>query len=486
MPSLPARLGSPGSLKALCLSLFLGGYFYTGGGASQQAHYATMRALLTQRTFALDAYPFITVDVARLNGHTYSNKPPGFPVLMLPAAAVGWAAESVWPGRAGTAVQVGAYVTQVVGLGGAGLWLMWSLVRMFRALGSGGRAPWLAALGYLGTYLWTYSTTFFSHLMTAALAACAVADLVEARAHQRSLTAARSAWVGVVLGAAVTVEYSAAVGLFGVGIFGWWWCAQTAKARGAMVLGVALPAGLLLGWQWAVMGSPFSFSYAHVASAEQVQGHGGGFLGAGWPRLPEFLHLTAGWYRGLFSWNPLLVLCALGLVRMRREKDWAAWSTTVGLATTAMLLFISGYWAWEGGSSFGPRFLVPLIPLLLTGLVFAEREWPRATTAMGLAGGVMMVAGPAACMIPHASHTPGYYWLVPYLAERIAQGRVPAYAEQLLGEGLMPPDQRPTLGMAWNLGHVMGLHGAWTLVPFFVLVGALATALYRSTHPRAA
>ena len=106
-------MGSPDLIQDLrrerallaCLAFFCAGYFFTGGGASQQAHYGTMRALLHHGTFALDAAPYINVDVARANGHTYSNKPPGVVLVMLPAAAAGMAGGRDWPGAREDVVQ---------------------------------------------------------------------------------------------------------------------------------------------------------------------------------------------------------------------------------------------------------------------------------------------------------------------------------------------------------------------------------------------
>lgn len=466
----PIELATPRRIRAVLAALALWGaaYFHTGGGASQQAHYMTTRALLTQRTFALNSFPFVSVDVARVDGKTYSNKPPGFPIIMLPAAMFGLVVEKAWPGRAGTALQVGALVTQTLLLGGAGLCILWLLEAFFRREGAGRHGPMLAALVYLGTYLWPFSTTFFSHLVTAALGLWPAVTLWQAQRQARGLTASEATGVGLLLSLAVVTEYSAAVAFLPLGAWALW-RAHGWRERIRLAAGAVIPVAALLAWQWALFGSPLSFSYAHVSTGHQVEGHAQGFLGASWPNGRRLWELTVGTYRGLFVLNPVLLLAVLGLWKLSRTPGSVVrgGAITMLVATVAMLLFISGYWAWEGGSSFGPRFLVPLIPLLALGLAKAVRRWPGWTLGLAALGIPGMLTGPAVCMIPHAAHGATYN-LVSYLGARLLAGKVPAYAEQIAGEAMLAPDQQPTLGLAFNLGHVMGLHGAATVVPFLM------------------
>lgn len=467
-PILPRRV-----LALLAALAFWGSaYFYTGGGGSQQVHYGTARALVERGSFTLDPYPFMNVDVARAGGHTLSNKPPGFPILIAPAAFAGMLAEKAWPGRKGTAIEVGGLVTQVLSLGLAGFILLVLLTRVLAMQLNVERAASLAALGYLGTYLWPFSTTFFSHIATAALA-MGVAYLL-ASAERTPL---RSFLAGLLLAWGPLIEFSAAMAFLPVGVWALW-SAKSHTERAALLLGCVPPAAILLGYQAAYFGGPLEFSYSHLSTQHQVEGHSKGFLGAGWPRLPEFLELTIGYYRGLFLIVPLTALGLWGLLKFPNQ----GFARAALAGTWLLILFISGYWAWQGGSSFGPRFLLPVIPWLLMGLGYAWQRRPRWVMAAAVYGGIGMLTGPSVCMIPHASHTPGYYWLVGFLGLKLLKGQVPAFAGDLFGESTLPPDQRPTLGLGFNLGHVVGLNGLVSVIPFVLITLAIVVLLHRDAQ----
>jgi hypothetical protein len=96
---------------------------------------------------------------------------------------------------------------------------------------------------------------------------------------------------------------------------------------------------------------------------------------------------------GLFSWTPLLILSAAGLVLLwLREKMVGAAFLATALS---FYLLISFYPNWDGMSSFGNRFFVSLTPLFVLGLSLTLQEvarwlarektaWTVATLGVGL------------------------------------------------------------------------------------------------------
>jgi hypothetical protein len=89
-------------------------------------------------------------------------------------------------------------------------------------------------------------------------------------------------------------------------------------------------------------------------------------------RSPYFLAVLFSSEHGLFSWTPLLLFAAVGLVLFRWREP------RVGIpllaAALAFYVFIACYPDWAGISSYGNRFFVSLTPLFVLGLgVLLER-----------------------------------------------------------------------------------------------------------------
>jgi hypothetical protein len=83
-------------------------------------------------------------------------------------------------------------------------------------------------------------------------------------------------------------------------------------------------------------------------------------------KSPALLKVCFSSDHGLFSWTPILVLSAAGLLFLRRYDR----SLSVYLiAVFAALLYVIGcYQDWDGLSSFGNRFFIALTPLFVLGL----------------------------------------------------------------------------------------------------------------------
>ena len=61
-------------------------YFYEGGGWNQNTRFDLVRAIVERGTLSIDAYSENTGDRAFKDGHYYSDKAPGQPLLAVPAA----------------------------------------------------------------------------------------------------------------------------------------------------------------------------------------------------------------------------------------------------------------------------------------------------------------------------------------------------------------------------------------------------------------
>lgn len=122
------------------------------------------------------------------------------------------------------------------------------------------------------------------------------------------------------------------------------------KRAACFLLPIALMGAIQLAYQWWAFGAPWT----------------GGYRGEGWQTA-----LWLGLYgllfspgKSLFLFTPLVLLSAWGLARWtheRRRRDAALFAACFFL----WLLFHAGWWTWHGGWSWGPRFMVPVLPFLI-------------------------------------------------------------------------------------------------------------------------
>lgn len=94
-------------------------------------------------------------------------------------------------------------------------------------------------------------------------------------------------------------------------------------------------------------------------------------------RSPAFFRASFSADHGLFSWTPILILAVMGLFILRRRERMLAWYLIALFA--AYLYAIGCYQNWDGLSSFGNRFFVPLTSVFVLGLAAffdgLERAW---------------------------------------------------------------------------------------------------------------
>ena len=78
--------------------------------------------------------------------------------------------------------------------------------------------------------------------------------------------------------------------------------------------------------------------------------------------LDGLWRLTVGANKGLFLYFPLALLAVWGLARLARERR--ALALALGGFSLFLLVTTAAWWSWDGTSGWGPRLLVPLVPVL--------------------------------------------------------------------------------------------------------------------------
>jgi hypothetical protein len=331
-------------------SLTRGVVFLAGNDASRFAH---IQSLVEDRTSSIDGSQYAwTVDRVEIGGRLYSNKPPLLGIVgalvYAPLHAAGFSLRD-----AGDRPFVLWVLTFVL----AGLPTAWLASELFRALAlhpgirDGTRLLATAALVF-GTTVSTYSVTLTGHSLAAALLFAAFHAAV------RGL-AARS---GLLAGLAVSIDTVPALGL----VPALAWIVGSGFGRrplGRLLLALAAASLLYLAANLATVGSLWPPKLA--LGARDWMGSGGGFRPVG-RRHVELLQGLFG-RQGFVTTSPILVFGMAGLLRAVRRKVVLRrdWCLAVGLAVAVQVLGRCSFSALAGGWSYGFRYLVPVIPLLM-------------------------------------------------------------------------------------------------------------------------
>jgi hypothetical protein len=411
-------------------------------------------AMADDHTFAIDkgvARWGATADVSPSGGHQYSNKAPGSSMLAVPAYVALRGVTHVVAGRDPTMGEMmwtfrmwtGVIPTLLF------LWLLWGFLGRFTA-DEGARRATIAIYG-IGSMALTYSVLFISHQLSAVCIGSAwilTTWVVEDRRDARWMLAA-----GALAGAAPLVDYQA---LFAAVPIAFWVIIELyERRRGWMpvawaALGAVVPIAVLLLYHKACFGSPWKTGYA--ASTTFAFHHQKGFLGMDKLRWEAFTGSTIASDNGLLVFCPALLLAIPGWVLMTRKRLEATVAITAAVAFI-YLLFISSLNFWRGGWQMGPRYITVMLPFLLPAIAVAitsAARWPALRgAALGLGGVGVFVYTASIVEFPH-------------FPEKFKN---PLYEVtlRLLGDNLAAP----------NLGMIAGLPGAWSLVPFALVVLAV-------------
>jgi hypothetical protein len=223
------------------------------------------------------------------------------------------------------------------------------------------RASWrqaltVSALVVAGTSVLPLVATGFSELAVAVGVAVGLVALEGARQGRP--------WAGVLAGSASgfallcrTDSLLLVVPFVAAGT--WWMAARSTRVIVQFSAGFAPWFGLWAWYNQYRFGAPWRLGYK-------------GF-GFDTPFFEGLYGLTLSSGRGVLWFVPLVVVAAVG----GRDAYWRA--PAIALAAIGMVVarpfFYASWTAWEGGVTWGPRFLAPAMPMLAVGLLELVRRW---------------------------------------------------------------------------------------------------------------
>lgn len=367
-------------------------YVYQGQGWNQNSRLNLLHALTKDRSIIIDKYHENTGDKAFVNGHYYSDKPPGIAFLALPAfylgsgisAVAGFAPESPKDWNTSGWIATGGSVGLLAALGGASFFALLSgfFSRKFSILAT------LAV--FLGSGIFPYATMLFSHAGTAGLIAIALFCIIDypvlpkrsARSSRGFLRdvlenpSGRDVVAGVCLGFAIASEYTVAIAAGTILLF----AISQKISRGVwIVLGACFPVMLIPLYNMLTVGSPFDLGYGHVQGFPDMQE---GFYGIHFlPDPKAIFHLLFTPAKGLFFWSPFLLLAIPGYaVLFRRSRPLFF---LFFLVPILHILLISSFFLPSGGWGLGPRYFVAIVPFIGFAAAFGASVFRRTAFVAG-------------------------------------------------------------------------------------------------------
>jgi hypothetical protein len=443
------------------------------------------RAIVEQRSLAVDSYVASTGDRSLVGGRWYSDKPPVVAVLAVPAYAAVYASQAlrgkprpdfralsrpnvpavrVIPNRS---YQQAFHASSVATAGAAAIALALMLFTFLRRRTTPRAAFLGSSVAVLASPILPYGTSLYGHVPAAAFVFAAILSLDQRGGVE--LTTRKIRFSGFFFALAAGCEYLMAVPV--VVAMSWFlWRSPKAERPWRVLnlfLGGLVPAALVAAYLTAIFGAPWRTGYSFESQPDFAAGHASGIMGLHLPQLEGLFGLTFGVRRGLFYLSPVLLIgTVLAFRSALRRRDT---SLQCGLGVlSALLLLNAGYYMWWGGAATGPRHLIPGLAFLGVGVAAAFRSqhvWLR--FACAVLAVVSVVFCTAATLVGIEAPETGDI-LRQWVWRRVNEGRF----------GL------PSGGS--NLGMKLGLTPALSVLPLLIWMVGGFVYLFLSTRSRAA
>ena len=446
------------------LALLSFAYFYQGGGWSQNVVFCTVRSLVEHASFDISFCAEVSGDTVYVNGRTYSNKAPGFAVFLAPAYFALYHLEQLF-GADPTVdymQDLNAYLLSILGSGlpsACIIVLVYSLLLRFRL--PNWQATLFAAIMTYASLLLPYSGALERQNLLAFLHVYSISLLLEERPSSfrlflAGLSQALAFFTDYATVAVLPILLTLSYRQFG--------------ARSFLLLG---------GWLPGVVGALFNNYTLFGSISATAFAWDRTFVTPGlWfgvfapPSLSTLLNLTIHPYKGLLFTMPLsclLIFSSGGLSgRMR---------TASVLVCLWYLTFFAAFNGWHGGACYGPRYLIPILPLvfLLSWPSLVTLSRPRLLICAWSAV-LMFVVTATGTFIPYTPIVggPPFAAAIGLNFSLLLSGKVSVNSQSIRegnwtrdgAELASGPDDRWD---SFNLGELLGLEGVYSLLPFLVL-----------------
>ncbi len=194
------------------------------------------------------------------------------------------------------------------------------------------------------------------------------------------LTAA-AGWAA--FGVVTKVTLAGLPAVLGLALLYRWWSRRPPRWKhelAAFAVPLLLGAGLVVAYNQARYGGPLNFGYTEDSAAFTT------------PLFVGLFGLLLSPGKGLFFYAPPVLLALFGAARFWRTRPLAA-RLALPLIVGQLWLY-ARFYSWGGDGSWGPRYLLPLLPLCLVGVgCVLEQGRRRAFVLLVLLGMLAQVGG---------------------------------------------------------------------------------------------
>ncbi len=359
-----------------------------------------------------------TQDMASHGGRLYTDKAPGYSMLLVPIA---WVLRNTIINDDN--IRGMCIALRVLGLSLPAVMFWFGQRRYFAKLaGDETRGAAIVLAGALGTNFFIYSTQLFSH------AAAAMLLFLAYRTAAGALTTARVFAAALLLGFCFTADFVTAPGAAVIVV----WMLIRARLRIAPVtaalIGLVIVALPWMAYNRACFGAPLSVGFHHHADPIYGEAYRRGLAGIQTPDLAALLGATILPPHGLAFMSPFLLLAPLGWWRMWNDRASRGAGAICASVCIGTWLFVMTLVDWRGGWSVSVRYLVPVIPFALAGVAAAiarnEARTARFVFVVGAMLGIVQTALAATTFpdFPGNFRDPFYDFCIPLLQRGCVNG----------------------------------------------------------------
>ena len=366
------------------------GYFFQGGGWNQNVRICLTRAIIHHGSFKIDYYKedskemeFVnTGDWAVYNGHYYSNKSPGLSFMAVPPFAITeYFLKHLFPHDEERQVLYSSYISTLFTttlLAALLCLLIFHVFHHFFQMGVINSFLLTLFFGF-GTIAFSYSTTFYCHQPAAFCSFLSFALAMHIRHGDSQRKKALAAFAGFSAASGVVIEPSTIYILAAIAMY----LMSFKEGRRCItffILG-CVPPGIVQGfYSFMCFGSPLTSSYNYSNDVVMWKVKGRLF---GMPDPMRFYYLLFSPYRGLFFSSPILLMAIPGIYFFFKDKRWRSEAVFCTAVSVFFIVYIAGFHAWHGGSTAGPRYLLPAYPFFFLLAGFSLKRFSKTFKVIG-------------------------------------------------------------------------------------------------------